>query len=139
MRRSDPPAQLIPTMRQNIPGTSPYEPIIGFSRAVRSGNHVFVSGTGPVGADTTDAATQTRHTLGIIEQALATAGATFADVVRTRIYLTDVRDWEAVGRAHGEVFGRVLPAATMVVVAQLLNPSWRVEIEADAILERAES
>jgi enamine deaminase RidA (YjgF/YER057c/UK114 family) len=126
-------------MRQNIPGTSPYEPIIGFSRAVRSGNHVFVSGTGPVGADTADAATQTRHTLGIIEKALATAGATFADVVRTRIYLTDVRDWEAVGRAHGEVFGRVLPAATMVVVAQLLNPSWRVEIEVDAILERAES
>jgi enamine deaminase RidA (YjgF/YER057c/UK114 family) len=126
-------------MRQNIPGTSPYEPIIGFSRAVRSGNHVFVSGTGPVGADTADAATQTRHTLGIIEKALATAGATFADVVRTRIYLTDVRDWEAVGRAHGEIFGRVLPAATMVVVAQLLNPSWRVEIEVDAILERAES
>jgi enamine deaminase RidA (YjgF/YER057c/UK114 family) len=126
-------------MRQNIPGTSPYEPIIGFSRAVRSGNHVFVSGTGPVGADTADAATQTRHTLGIIEKTLASAGATFADVVRTRIYLTDVRDWEAVGRAHGEVFGRVLPAATMVVVAQLLNPSWRVEIEVDAILERAES
>ena len=126
-------------MRQNIPGTSPYEPIIGFSRAVRSGNHVFVSGTGPVGADTADAATQTRHTLRIIEKALATAGATFADVVRTRIYLTDVRDWEAVGRAHGEIFGRVLPAATMVVVAQLLNPSWRVEIEVDAILERAES
>ncbi len=126
-------------MRQNIRGTSPFEPIIGFSRAVRNGNHVFVSGTGPVGADTADAATQTRHTLAIIEKALISAGATFADVVRTRIYLTDANDWEAVGRVHGEVFGQILPAATMVVVAALLHPSWRVEIEADALLERAES
>ena len=126
-------------MRQNIRGSSPYEPIIGFSRAVRSGNQVFVSGTGPVGADTADAATQTRHTLNLIEKALHSAGATFADVVRTRIYLTDADDWEAVGRVHGEVFGQILPAATMVVVAKLLHPSWRVEIEADALLERAES
>ena len=121
-------------MRQNIPGHSPYEPVIGFSRAVRVGAHVFVSGTGPVGADDADPVTQTRHTLGIIEKALQTAGATFADVVRTRIYLTHAEDWEAVGRAHGEVFGTIRPAATMVVVAKLLNPLWRVEIEAEAIL-----
>ena len=121
-------------MRQNIPGTSPYEPIIGFSRAVRVGAHVFVSGTGPVGAEEAEPDEQTRHTLSIIEKALRTAGATFADVVRTRIYLTSAEDWEAVGRAHGEVFGTIRPASTMVVVATLLNPSWRVEIEADAIL-----
>ena len=129
-------------MRQNIPGTSPFESVIGFSRAVRVGPHVFISGTGPVGADDTDPATQTRHTLGIIEKALHTAGATFADVVRTRMFLTHAEDWEAVGRAHGEVFGTIRPASTMIVVDKLLNPSWRVEIEADAIVpdsDRAES
>ena len=123
-------------MRQNIAGSSPYEPIIGFSRAVRMGNAVYVSGTGPVGADEADAATQTRHTLEIIRTALEKAGARMDDVVRTRMYLTHVEDWEAVGRAHGEYFGTIRPAATMVVVAKLLNPSWRVEIEADAIIER---
>lgn len=123
-------------MRQNIAGSSPYEPIIGFSRAVRMGNAVHVSGTGPVGADEADAATQTRHTLEIIRTALEEAGARMDDVVRTRMYLTHVEDWEAVGRAHGEYFGTIRPAATMVVVAKLLNPSWRVEIEADAIIER---
>lgn len=121
-------------MRQNIPGTSPYEPIIGFSRAVRVGSSVFVSGTGPVGADDADAATQTRHTLEIMRKALEQAGARFEHVVRTRMYLTHAEDWEAVGRAHGEFFGDIRPAATMVVVAKLLNPTWRVEIEADAIL-----
>ena len=122
-------------MRENISGTSPFEPIIGFSRAVRVGNAVYVSGTGPVGADDADAATQTRHTLGIIRAALEKAGARLDDVVRTRMYLTDVNDWEDVGRAHGEFFGVIRPAATMVVVAKLLNPSWRIEIEADAIVE----
>ncbi|HEX3472646.1 MAG TPA: RidA family protein [Silvibacterium sp.] len=121
-------------MRQNISGTSPFEPIIGFSRAVRVGNTVHVSGTGPVGADEADAATQTRHTLEIIRTALEKAGARMDDVVRTRMYLTHVEDWEAVGRAHGEFFGASRPAATMVVVAQLLNPAWRVEIEADAVI-----
>jgi enamine deaminase RidA (YjgF/YER057c/UK114 family) len=121
-------------MRTNISGSSPYEPIIGFSRAVRVDRNVFVSGTGPVGADEADAAAQTRHTLKIVEAALVSAGASFADVVRTRIYLTSAEDWEAVGRAHGEIFGSIRPASTMVVVAKLLNPSWRVEIEADAIL-----
>lgn len=126
-------------MRKNIPGTSPFEPIIGFSRAVRSGNSVHVSGTGPVGADNEDAATQARHTLGIIQKALETAGASLDDVVRTRIYLTRVEDWEAVGRVHGEFFGKIRPAATMVVVAALLNSSWRVEIEADAVIQDVES
>jgi enamine deaminase RidA (YjgF/YER057c/UK114 family) len=121
-------------MRQNFPGTSPYEPIIGFSRAVRVGNAIHVSGTGPVGTDEADAATQTRKILEIVEPILKSAGATFADVVRTRIYLTHVEDWEAVGRVHGEVFATIRPAATMLVVAQLLNPKWRVEIEFDAII-----
>ncbi len=121
-------------MRRNITGSSPYEPVIGFSRAVRVGDVVHVSGTGPVGADEADAATQTRHTLGIIRAALEKAGARMEDVVRTRMYLTQVDDWEAVGRAHGEVFGAIRPAATMVVVAGLLHPAWRVEIEADAVI-----
>jgi enamine deaminase RidA (YjgF/YER057c/UK114 family) len=121
--------------RENISGTSPYEPIIGFSRAVRIGNTVHVSGTGPVGADDADAAGQTRHVLGIIENVLTKAGAKLEDVVRTRMYLTRAEDWEAVGRAHGEFFGDIRPAATMVVVAALLNPAWRVEIEADAVIE----
>ena len=121
-------------MRQNVSGTSPFEPLIGFSRAVRVGNAVHVSGTGPVGADDADAATQTRHTLEIVRAALEKAGANLQDVVRTRMYLTHVEDWEAVGKAHGEVFGTIRPAATMVVVAKLLNPTWRVEVETDAII-----
>ncbi len=119
--------------RQNIAGTSPYEPIIGFSRAVRIGNVVHVSGTGPVGADALSAAEQTRVVLGLIAAALAQAGATFEDVVRTRMFLAHAEDWEEVGRAHGEVFGTIRPASTMVVAA-LLNPKWRVEIEAEAVL-----
>ena len=121
-------------MRQNITGGSPFEPIIGFSRAVRVGNSVYIAGTGPVGADNEDAAGQTRRIFAIAEKALSEAGATFADVVRTRMYLTHVEDWEAVGRVHGEYFSKVRPAATMVVVAQLLNPQWRVEIEFDAVI-----
>jgi enamine deaminase RidA (YjgF/YER057c/UK114 family) len=124
-------------MRRNIPGTSPYEPVIGFSRAVRVGQTVHVSGTGPVGADLADAATQTRHTLEIIRAALEKAGAKLEDVVRTRMYLTHLDDWEAVGKAHGEFFGTIRPAATMVVVAGLLQPTWRVEIEADAVVHSA--
>lgn len=125
--------------RQNISGSSPFEPRIGFSRAVRIGNTVHVSGTGPVGADQSSAEDQTRHVFKIIEQALTQAGATLRDVVRTRMYLTHAADWEAVGKVHGELFGDVRPAATMVVVAALLNPSWRIEIEADAVVDRAES
>ena len=121
-------------MRQNITGGSPFEPIIGFSRAVRVGNTVHLAGTGPVGADNVDAATQTRRIFTIAEKALAEAGASFNDVVRTRMYLTHVEDWEAVGRVHGEFFASIRPAATMVVVAALLNPNWRIEIEMDAVL-----
>ena len=119
--------------RQNIPGTSPYEPIIGFSRAVRIGNVVHVSGTGPVGAEELSAAEQTRTVLKLIETALTQAGATFENVVRTRMFLAHVEDWEEIGRAHGEVFGSIRPASTMVVAA-LLNPKWRIEIEAEAVL-----
>ncbi|MGA2559206.1 MAG: RidA family protein [Terracidiphilus sp.] len=124
-------------MRQNISGGSPYEPIIGFSRAVRVGHSVFLAGTGPVGADNEDVAGQTRRIFAIAEKALGEAGATLADVVRTRMYLTHVEDWEAVGRVHGEFFGIVRPAATMVVVAALLNPAWRIEIEFDAVIDRS--
>jgi enamine deaminase RidA (YjgF/YER057c/UK114 family) len=119
--------------RTNIPGTSPFEPVIGFSRAVLIGNVVHVSGTGPVGAEDLSAAEQTRHVLKLIETALAQAGASFEHVVRTRMFITHVEDWEEIGRAHGEVFGNIRPAATMVV-AGLLNPKWRVEIEAEAVL-----
>ena len=119
--------------RTNIPGTSPYEPIIGFSRAVRIGNVVHVSGTGPVGAEDLSPADQTRAVLALIEKALTQAGATFADVYRTRIFIAHPEDWEEIGRAHGEVFASIRPAATMVVAA-LLNPKWRVEIEAEAVL-----
>ena len=124
-------------MRHNITGDSPYEPIIGFSRAVRVGHSVFLAGTGPVGADNEDVAGQTRRIFAIAEKALGEAGATLADVVRTRMYLTHVEDWEAVGRVHGEFFGIVRPAATMVVVAALLNPAWRIEIEFDAVIDRS--
>lgn len=121
------------TVRTNFPGSSPYEPVIGFSRAVRIGDVVHVSGTGPVGAEDMAPAEQTRHVLTIIEGMLHRAGATLADVVRTRIYLARPEDWEAVGRAHGEFFAAIRPAATMVAV-QLLNPKWAVEIEAEAIV-----
>ena len=124
-------------MRQNISGGSPFEPIIGFSRAVRVGNVVHVAGTGPVGADTLDAEAQARRIFAIAEEALAKAGASFKDVVRTRMYLTHVEDWEIVGRVHGEFFSDVRPAATMVVVAKLLNPSWRIEIEFEAFIPEA--
>ena len=122
-----------PSNRQNIPGTSPYEPIIGFSRAVRIGNVVHVSGTGPVGAEDLDAAGQTRHVLALIEKALTQTGACFEDVVRTRMFIVHAEDWEEIGRAHGEVFSTIRPAATMVVAA-LLNPKWLVEIEAEAVI-----
>jgi enamine deaminase RidA (YjgF/YER057c/UK114 family) len=125
-------------MRQNVTGGSPFEPIIGFSRAVRIGNAVYLAGTAPVGAENEDAAGQTRRIFAIAEKALAEAGASFQDVVRTRMYLTHVEDWEAVGRVHGEFFGEIRPAATMVVVAALLNPNWRIEIEMDAILHSPE-
>ena len=118
---------------------SPYEPMIGFSRAVVVGNHISVSGTAPVmpdgGEPPADAYGQAKRCLEIIGAALAEGGASLEDVVRTRMYLVDAADWEEVGRAHGDVFSEVRPASTMVVVKGLLDPRWRVEIEADAILD----
>ena len=123
--------------RQNFQGTSPFEAIIGFSRAVRFGNSVHVSGTGPVGAEDLTAAEQTLHVLTLIERTLHQAGAHLGDVVRTRMFIAHIEDWEEIGRAHGEVFGTIRPAATMVI-AGLLNPKWKVEIEVDAILPQQE-
>jgi len=125
-------------MRKNIPGGSPYEPIIGFSRAVRVGNAVHLAGTGPVGAENEDVEGQTRRIFSIADAALFKAGASFHHVVRTRMYLTHVEDWEAVGRVHGEFFGAIRPAATMLVVGALLNPAWRIEIEMDAVIPESE-
>ena len=126
-----------PLQRRRIPSGSPYEPLIGFSRAVAVGNRVLVAGTAPVWPDGSchpDPGVQARRCLEIILEALAAAGAVAADVVRTRIYLTSREDVDAVARAHGQVFGEVRPAATLVVVAGLADPRWRVEIEAEAVL-----
>jgi enamine deaminase RidA (YjgF/YER057c/UK114 family) len=120
--------------RRRVSSGSPFEPLIGFSRAIRAGDRVLVSGTGPVGADEADPAGQMRRCIEIVEQALNDAGATLDDVVRTRMYLTDAGHWEAVGRVHGEAFGAARPAATMVVVKGLLDPRWTVEMEAEALL-----
>jgi enamine deaminase RidA (YjgF/YER057c/UK114 family) len=123
--------------RRTVSSGSPFEPLIGFSRAVRVGDRVVVSGTGPIrpdGSCAADAAGQARRCLEIMVEALEEAGATADDVVRTRTYLIDAADWEAVGRVHGDVFGRAKPASTMIVVAALLDPRWRVEIEAEAVI-----
>jgi enamine deaminase RidA (YjgF/YER057c/UK114 family) len=123
--------------RQRISSGSPFEPRIGFSRALRAGDHVFVSGTGPIWPDggfEAEAGAQARRCLEIVEAALAEAGAALADVVRTRVFLVDAADADAVAAVHGEVFGAVLPASTFVVVRALLDPRWRVEIEADALI-----
>jgi enamine deaminase RidA (YjgF/YER057c/UK114 family) len=126
------------TGRPRIASGSPYEPKIGFSRAIRAGNWVLVSGTAPIWPDGScdpDPAAQARRCLEIILAALREAGAGPEHVVRTRTYLTSAADAEAVGSAHGAVFGAVRPASTMVVVAGLLDPRWRVEIEAEAVVE----
>lgn len=123
---------------QRISSGSPYEPTIGFSRAVKVGDRVLVSGTGPVWPDGScdpDPGRQAHRCLEIIATALVAAGASVDDVVRTRMYLVDAADAGAVGAAHGEVFGAVMPAATMIVVAGFLDPAWRVEIEAEALVQ----
>jgi enamine deaminase RidA (YjgF/YER057c/UK114 family) len=122
---------------ERVSSGSPFEPTIGFSRAVRAGDRIMVSGTAPVWPDgevDPDVATQMRRCLEIVTDALASLGAGPADVVRTRTYLTDPHDWPEVGRIHGEVFGDIRPASTMVVVAALLDPRWKVEVEADAVI-----
>ena len=129
--------------RQLVSSASPYEPIVGFSRAVRVGNFVAVSGTtaGSGGKPVAigDPATQTRAIIEVIEKALADAGASLKDVVRTRIYLTDILHWEAVGRVHGEFFADIRPANSMFQVTAFVRPEWLVEIEADAVVPEASS
>lgn len=124
-------------MRQLVTSGSPFEKTIGFSRAVRVGDRVLVSGTAPVWPDGScpdDAAVQTRRCIEIIAQALVEAGASLTDVVRTRMFLVDSSAADAVGAVHGELFGEVRPAATMVIVAGLLDPRWKIEIEAEAVI-----
>jgi enamine deaminase RidA (YjgF/YER057c/UK114 family) len=125
------------TTRQQISSGSSFEPTIGFSRAIRVGNRVLVSGTAPIWPDDScpdDAGVQATRCLQIIAAALAEAGADVNDVVRTRVFLTSAADAREVGAAHGKVFTDIRPASTMVVVAALLDPRWRVEIEAEAIV-----
>jgi enamine deaminase RidA (YjgF/YER057c/UK114 family) len=125
------------TERRRIASSSPFEPTIGFSRAVRAGDRVVVSGTGPVvpaGRCPDDAGDQARRCFEIIAAALAEAGASLDDVVRTRVYITAAAHADAVGAVHADILGHVRPAATMVIVAGLLDPAWKVEIEAEAVL-----
>ena len=124
--------------RQRIASGSPFEKTIGFSRAMRVGNRVIVAGTAPIWPDGScdpDPEVQAARCLEIITTALAEAGAGPEHVVRTRTYLTDAADGEAVGRAHGALFAEIRPASTMIVVAALLDPRWKVEIEAEAVIE----
>lgn len=125
--------------RINFGSGAPWEPVVGYSRAVRVGAQVWVAGTTATGPDGKlvgigDAYAQTRQALANVAAALARAGARVEDVVRTRLFVTDMTQWEAIGRAHGEVFSAIRPASTMVEVVRLIDPQMLVEIEADAVI-----
>ena len=126
--------------RQHVSSGSPYEPHLGISRAVRSGRFIAVAGTAPLGPDGKtvgkgDPATQARRCIEIIQNALEQAGASLSDVIRTRILLTRIEDWESVGQVHGEFFVNIRPANTVMQVTRFIDSDWLVEIEADALIE----
>ncbi len=126
--------------RQNVSTGAPWEEKVGYCRAVRTGPHISVSGTAPVGEDgevvgVGDAYAQAKRCIEIIAAALAESGAGLEHVVRTRMFVTDISQWEAVGRAHGEAFGDIQPASSMVEVRALIDPDMLVEIEADAFVD----
>lgn len=127
--------------RVNISSGSPYENSVGFSRAVRTGNIISISGTAPIGADGSamypgDAYRQAKYCLGIIKNAVEKAGGKLENIIRTRIMVTDISKWEDVARAHGEIFSEIKPACTLIEISRFINSDWLVEIEADCVLNQ---